>query len=294
MIVASGVGMDGEFTVRRWRRYGHDRLYVNRQGAEQTVGWYDFATGRIEVPDERDRAAVVRVLTPRLAGLTPEVKTPPQAMPEPPSAAEGGSLDLALNKPGDALRRKIAEEEPSWWKRRFAYWLSRETTSAHSWAVGLRGERLVGGRLDRLRRDGWKVLHSVQPPSGGADIDHLVIGLPGVFVVNTKHHRGAAVWQGDHAVTVNRASTQYVPISQREGARVSRLLSGRCGFQVPVQPVIAVLGAASITVTSELAPVLLLDGKEADRRLSGRTPRMSAEQVERVFTVARDSRTWAR
>jgi len=200
-------------------------------------------------------------------------------------------LDLALNKPGDALRRKIAQEEPTWWKRRFAYWLDKEKTPAHSWAVGLRGERVVGGRLNRLRRDGWKILHSVQWPSG-TDIDHLVIGLPGVFTVNTKHHRGAAIWQGDHAITLNRSKTPYVPVSQSEAEKVARLLSERCGFPVPVRPVIAMVGAASIKIGSELASVLLVDGARVDQRLSGRSPQLSGDQVERIFTVARDSRTW--
>ncbi|WP_344467672.1 nuclease-related domain-containing protein [Kitasatospora kazusensis] len=135
----------------------------------------------------------------------------------------------------------LAEVEPTWWKRRLAYWLDKEKTPAHTWAVGLRGERIVGGRLNRLRRDGWEILHSVQW-SSGTDIDHLAIGPPGVFTVNTKHHRGAAVWQGDHAVTVNRSSTRYVPASQSEATRVERLLTARCGFSVPVLPVLAIVG----------------------------------------------------
>ena len=280
------------FTVGRWRRHGHDRLYVNQRGVDKALGWYDFKTGETVVRDERQRVAVENVLAAHLAtdpgtaapvpGLTPVSEEGPPAVPY---------LDLALNVPGASILRKIDELEPSWLKRRLAYWLGKERTEAHTWAVGLRGERLVGGRLNRLRRDGWRVLHSVQFPSG-TDIDHLVIGPPGVFTVNTKHHRGAAVWQGDHAITVNRAATHYVPVSQNESAKVARMLSARSGFSVPVQPVIAVVGAASITIGSALAPVLLLDGAEVDRRLSGRLPQLLGDQVERIFTVARDSRTW--
>ena len=188
------------FRVARWQRYGQDRLYVNRTGGGKAVGWYDFKAGEVVIADEGCRAAVLAALADELPtdllgiGATSSPRqAPPPAPPTALVTAVVTGLDLALNRPGEALRRKIAEVEPVWWKRKFARWLPNEMTQAHSWAVGLQGERIVGGRLDRLRRDGWKVLHSVQLPSG-TDIDHLVIGRPGVFTVNTKHHRGAAVW----------------------------------------------------------------------------------------------------
>lgn len=160
--------------------------------------------------------------------------------------------------------------------------------------MGLAGERLVGGRLNRLRRGGWKVLHSIQLPSG-SDIDHLVIGPPGVFTVNTKHHKGKSVWQGDHAITVNRSTTRYLPISESEAERVGRVLSARSGFLVPVRPVLAVVGAASVTTKSALPPVVLLvDGSRVDQRLSGLTPVLAQEQVDALFAVARQPQTWMR
>jgi hypothetical protein len=46
------------------------------------------------------------------------------------------------------------------------------------------------------------VLSSIVKRSG-ADIDHLVIGPPGVFTINTKHHRDARIWVGGNMVKVN-------------------------------------------------------------------------------------------
>ncbi|MFI6153144.1 nuclease-related domain-containing protein [Kitasatospora sp. NPDC051170] len=281
-----------EFTVGRWRRHGHDRLYVNQRGIEKALGWYDVKTGETTVRDESQRALVESVLAAHLKAAPDSVELDsgrPVAPPLPPPSPPGS--DLAQNAPGDSIRRKIRELEPSWIKRRLAYWLGKEQTQAHTWAVGLRGERVVGRRLDRLRRDGWKVLHSVQF-SSGTDIDHLVIGPPGVFTVNTKHHRGAVVWQGDQAITVNRVPTRYAPVSQSEATKVSRVLSARSGFPVPVQPVVAVVGATSITIGSALSPILLLDGARVDQHLSGRLPQLRSDQVDQIFAVARDSRTW--
>ncbi|MDH6116831.1 nuclease-related domain-containing protein [Kitasatospora sp. GAS204B] len=286
--------MDG-FGVARWRRHGQDRLYVNRTEGGKAVGWYDLKSHQLVITDESSRTAVVEALTPHLPDV---VFTPaPAAAPEPAAMDDieiSPAGDLASNQPGDALRRKIAQLEPTLWKRVFARWLSNETTEAHSWAVGLAGERLVGGRLNRLRRGGWKVLHSIQLPSG-SDIDHLVIGPPGVFTVNTKHHKGKSVWQGDHAITVNRSTTRYLPISESEAERVGRVLSARSGFLVPVRPVLAVVGAASVTTKSALPPVVLLvDGSRVDQRLSGLTPVLAQEQVDALFAVARQPQTWMR
>ena len=284
--------MDG-FSVSRWQRYGQDRLFVNRTGGGKAVGWYDFKAREVVIADESCRTAVLEALADELPAdlLAVRAASSPVQAPASP-VASAAALDFALNKPGDALRRKILEVEPVWWKRRFARWLPKEMTGAHSWAVGLHGERIVGGRLDRLRRDGWEVLHSIQLPSG-ADIDHLVIGRPGVFTVNTKHHRGAAVWQGDHAITVNRVTKPYLPISKGEAERVARLLASRVGFPVPVRPVLAVVGAASVTTKNALpTSVLLVDGSRVDQNLSGLSPTLSPAQVEALFAVARDGGTW--
>ncbi|MFG2284885.1 nuclease-related domain-containing protein [Streptomyces sp. NPDC048595] len=114
------------------------------------------------------------------------------------TAVDTAQSDLASNKPGEALRRKLAELEPKGIKRLTARWSS--DLEVRSWAHGLVGERITGRRLNKLRRQGWRVLHAVQWPSG-SDIDHLVIGPPGVFTINSKRHSGKTVWYGDHALT---------------------------------------------------------------------------------------------
>jgi hypothetical protein len=201
-----------------------------------------------------------------------------------------GSDDLAGNRPGDAVRRKLAELEPNRVKRMLARWSN--DPDVRSWASGLVGERFTGKRLNGLRRSGWYVLHAVQWESG-ADIDHLVIGPPGVFTVNSKRHPGKQVWYGDRAITVNRAPTRHIAKSEYEAKRTARVLSARCGFAVEVRPVIAVVGAASLKVRNASAPVLVLEGAECGRRLSGLAPRLSVDQVRHVFAVARQRGTWA-
>ncbi|MET8690246.1 nuclease-related domain-containing protein [Streptomyces sp. NPDC004732] len=198
--------------------------------------------------------------------------------------------DLASNRPGDAVRRKIVELQPSPLLRLVGRWLPG--TEIYSWANGLVGERFTGRNLDRLKRHGWGILHAVQWDSG-SDIDHLAIGPSGVFTINSKRHKGKTVWYGDTAITVNRAPTRHVVISQHEARRASKALSRRCGFEVPVRPVIAIVDAAKLTVKNAASPVLVLSADQVGRVLSGLSPTLSKEQVERVYAVARDPRTWA-
>ena len=65
--------------------------------------------------------------------------------------------------------------------------LKRSGDDAINWLVGARAERKVGNALDSLRQSGWLVLHGYKRDWGG-DIDHIVCGPGGVFMVETKSH----------------------------------------------------------------------------------------------------------
>ncbi|MFF0595925.1 nuclease-related domain-containing protein [Streptomyces antibioticus] len=187
------------------------------------------------------------------------------------------------------MRRKIQELQPNPVLRLIDRW--RPGSEIRSWADGLTGERLTARRLNRLRGRGWFTLHAIQWASG-ADIDHLAIGPAGVFSINSKRHRGKAVWYGDTAMTVNGASTRHIAVSQSEARRVSRVLSQRCGVDVPVRPVISVVHAAKLTVKGSNPPVLVLAVEHLDRVLSGLAPVLSPDQVARIYSAARDAETW--
>ncbi|MEU6992319.1 nuclease-related domain-containing protein [Streptomyces sp. NPDC046465] len=197
--------------------------------------------------------------------------------------------DLALNRPGDAVRRKIRDLQPNALMR----WLGRwyRGSEVWSWANGLVGERVTGRKLDRLKRRGWFVLHAVQWASG-SDIDHLVIGPAGVFTINSKRHKGKSVWYGDRAITVNGSPTRHIGISQAEARRVARVLSQACGFPVSVRPTISVVDAAKVTVKGAAPPVLVLPVKDLSRALTGLSPVLPPGQAARIYEIARDPRTW--
>jgi hypothetical protein len=307
--------MTGSFSLKRWRRYGQDRLYVNAPDGS-TAGCLDLVSGALTIEDgwadedlraalSADPEAAPWLTAPCGRGLTEpaapvvEAGPPPDEPPQEPSAATGEGEDLAARHPGAAARRR-AEEERERLKakapvaRIFARVLGVHTDE-RAWRVGADGEEAVGARLERLGEHGWHVLHAIPVGRNGADIDHLLIGPGGVYTINTKNHRGKKVWVGERAVLVDGHRTDYLRNSRFEAERASKLLSAALGRCVPVQAVLVILTGSlvpNVTVKQQPADVLVLDRMDLPGVFRRAPLRMAAEEVEEVFALARRPETW--
>jgi hypothetical protein len=62
---------------------------------------------------------------------------------------------------------------------------------------GADGERRTARLLDRLTRDGYVVFHDLALPDSPANVDHLVIGPTGVFVIDSKQWTGSVHQSAD-------------------------------------------------------------------------------------------------
>ena len=72
---------------------------------------------------------------------------------------------------------------------RIEHFLDRRASEALNWKAGYTGEALVANRLDDLPED-YYVFHDVKHRDLAGNIDHLVVGPTGVFVLETKNWRG--------------------------------------------------------------------------------------------------------
>ncbi len=59
----------------------------------------------------------------------------------------------------------------------------------YSWKKGLEGEKLVADYLNTLPKD-YYVYNDVKLPGKGGNIDHIVIGPTGIYVIETKNYSG--------------------------------------------------------------------------------------------------------
>jgi len=90
------------------------------------------------------------------------------------------------------------------------YFLGRvgPKASTVAWKTGSGGEVLTAQELDPLAELGYVVMHDLRISMSTANIDHLVIGPSGVFVVETKNIRGRVrldgreVWIGGRRIPV--------------------------------------------------------------------------------------------
>ena len=175
-----------------------------------------------------------------------------------------------------------------------AAWLLGIRTQAVSFAVGARGERLVGRKLNTwAARYRWHVLHAVPVGRSGADIDHVVIGRFGVVTVNTKT-TGSSVWVGEYGMKIGRVTVDYLRKSRAEARRTRRLLGRAAGSDVPVQPAIVFVGARRFTVRrGGPADVAVLRSPRALRRWLRRQPRVLDDgQVDALYETARHPSAW--
>ena len=97
-----------------------------------------------------------------------------------------------------------ADKRPAEWASAEAVRLAaRHDEAAQKWARGAQAESVVGYALERLRRLGFAVMHDL-PQVGEGNVDHLVSGPSGVFMIETKRWR----YEPDHLLKARRQAAK--------------------------------------------------------------------------------------
>lgn len=87
---------------------------------------------------------------------------------------------------------------------------------------GATGEEHVGGLLDELTTGGWSVIHDAS--FGHGNVDHIALGVAGVFSVETKSHPGPVRVRAIHGGVLRQAQDQRETLEAIAGERVEPLL----------------------------------------------------------------------
>ena len=156
------------------------------------------------------------------------------------------------------------------------------------WTKGGAGERQVGRELDQLPAGAWWVFHDIPRGPSGTNVDHLVIGVGGVFTVNTKNLAGN-VWVGERA-SRERQQDDYLPVAVSEALDVSRRLSRAASSTVQAHPILVFLQEATIKVMPDDVTVLHLGNVR--EWLQSRTPILTPQQAYEVVLAADRPTTW--
>jgi hypothetical protein len=87
---------------------------------------------------------------------------------------------------------------------------------------GATGEERVGALLDQMADRGWRVIHDAN--LGRGNVDHILIGPPGVFTIETKSHPGPVRVARVHGGTLSQAQAQRTAIKRVTGVEVEALI----------------------------------------------------------------------
>jgi hypothetical protein len=117
----------------------------------------------------------------------------------------------------------------------------RPSSAARAWRRGAVGERRTARLLVPLERHGWAVLHDLAVPGSQANLDHLIIGPGGVFVIDSKQYRGrlqldpsGRLWHGRYPLAPTLRAVSF------EADRAAQVLPDP---GMAVVPIVAVHGA---------------------------------------------------
>jgi hypothetical protein len=143
---------------------------------------------------------------------------------------------------------------------------------------------------------GWFVLHS--PDIGelwndgthgddGTDLDHVAIGPGGVFAIEVQHRSGAKVWVSEHQLTIDGQNSGDLRRARSQARRSSGRLSDACGFDVTVQAVLVLIGAATVQTLSRSAEVHVRTEHDLRDWLCRQPSRLDAEVVTTIHECVR-------
>ncbi len=171
---------------------------------------------------------------------------------------------------------------------------SRKSSSVTAWQKSSAAERRTERQLKSLQRTGYLVLHARAVPrddEGVSDgrIDHLVIGPSGVYAIDSEK------WDKRLPVrTMSHLKLFHGPFNKKdrldearwEAQQASTILGERVGFDVPVQPSVAIYGPSIPWKVMRVREVDVYAGNRARSYLRRRPKILTDGDVRRIFQAA--------
>jgi hypothetical protein len=169
----------------------------------------------------------------------------------------------------------LAVAAGAWWRLRF-----RPSPETQAWQRGAVGERHVARLLEPLVRAGWGVSHDLRVPGSTANIDHVVIGPAGVFVIDAKNYRGrlrisrdGLLWHGRFFLALTLSATRWE--ADKLQARIG-------AADIAVVPVVAVVGAVVPFGQVTFMGVTVLPARRLPGLLRSLPPTLTPERAREV------------
>ncbi|MFI2754253.1 nuclease-related domain-containing protein [Cellulomonas sp. P22] len=250
--------MNEALIVRRWRRYGADRLYVTAESGAR-VGCVDLQSGEVIVDEPVLEDGVRQAAQAYLRSDVAELVLP-------------FHRDIAIDDLDDLARLDGADYEPG--------------VRARVGSVRL--------RLDGLTSHGWHVVHGVPLGRQGTVVDHLLIGPGGIFTVTERSHPGERIRVSRRTMSISDKPVPYLRDAHLEATRVQSLLRSAVGSQLTVRAVIVLQGVIEMRPGERPDDALVVARSDVPGVFHNLLERLEAPRVDAIAAVARQRTTWSR
>lgn len=145
------------------------------------------------------------------------------------------------------------------------------------WRIGVEGERRTAKALGKLRTADWRTWHDL-PGRNGTNVDHVVLGPAGLFLLDSKNYSGEATIEGGQLRVRWLEDREdgwtcrgLVPRMRAASAELSERIESAVGLRVWVQPVV-VLWMPFPQGVVEVSGVYFIQGQSLADWLLGRRP----------------------
>ena len=264
---ADNAHVEDVLTVRRWRRYGADRLFVTQESGAR-VGSVDLQSGEVVVDDPLHEAGLRRAAQAYLR-------------------ADVAELAMTLPNPGAAL--DPVDESA------LQAWLGGDDWDSINLAA-IRGERgsSVRTRLERMGDEGWQVVHDVPLGLQGSLVEHLLIGPAGIFTVAERRHPGQHVVVEGRTISVDGRSMSYLRDARLEATRVQGALLAAACAAITVRGVVVVHGDLEVRTVQPQHDAFAITRQDVQTVFRAMPVRLDPARVMAIAHVARQRATWSR
>jgi hypothetical protein len=189
-------------------------------------------------------------------------------------------VGAAGHSAGEEARRRKAQAEEH---QRLAAQLRQE---AERWMLASRTERQVAGSLAPLSAVGYTFLHDRRwPGSRNAQIDHVLVGRGGLFIVDTKAWRDVTVaagriFRGQEDVTDDLADLADVGYG-------AEAVMAELGLSPNAVRVVVVLAGSNVPAT-EVASVTVVGERRAAAHINSYGHRVTESEADQILGLARE------
>jgi hypothetical protein len=166
--------------------------------------------------------------------------------------------------------------------------LTSQTRTLYRAAVG---ERLVGDMLDNLGPR-WDVLHVVPVDDSGKDIDHLVIGPPGVFAITTENFPGQEIKVNGDSLAVGAQRFDDIAVARELGQSAAELLSTAAGRPVLVKSLLVVVTPTKLSLRQQPQGATVVGSRHLLHHLDKLERTLDGAEVAFISDVADRNTTW--